>query len=141
MLLSLYRLHIKTKKWYKRIIFHLMDVATANAWLLYRHVIPDCSMQYGKFKLYVATALIHAENDDQEQKSVAHKKLPMKASYVNRDARYDRVGRFPRQASNHAQRCKMEGCKRKSTYMCLKCRVYLCIDIKTECFYHFHNVA
>ena len=35
MLISLYRSKLKTKKWYKRIIFHLIDLAIVNDWTLH----------------------------------------------------------------------------------------------------------
>lgn len=151
MLLSLYRTHLKTKKWYKRVLFHFLDVAVINSWLLFKAVIPQCSMQLGVFKMSVARGLIQAVSrttDDpdinlpkQEPVSVnkLKRKLPMKASSVHMDVRYDGVEHFPRQTTNTAQRCKMELCSRKSTYSCIKCQVYLCIDGKTDCFYRFHQ--
>ena len=38
-LISYYRIHSKSKKYYLRIFFHLMDLCVVNAWLLYRR---DC---------------------------------------------------------------------------------------------------
>ncbi|CAB4043729.1 Hypothetical predicted protein, partial [Paramuricea clavata] len=36
MLISLYRIRTKTKRWYIKIFWHLVDMAKVNAWLLYR---------------------------------------------------------------------------------------------------------
>ena len=36
MLLSLYRIPCKTKRWYQKIFWHLIDMAKINAWILYR---------------------------------------------------------------------------------------------------------
>ena len=36
MLISLYRINIRSKKYYIKIIFHLIDLSIVNAWLLYR---------------------------------------------------------------------------------------------------------
>ena len=36
MFLELYRIDFKSKKWYMRIFFYVLDFATANGWLLYR---------------------------------------------------------------------------------------------------------
>ena len=46
MLIALYRIPCKTKKWYQKIFWHLIDIAKVNAWLLYRRY----SSQYGKPK-------------------------------------------------------------------------------------------
>ncbi|CAF3757542.1 unnamed protein product [Rotaria socialis] len=36
MLISLYRINVRSKKYYIKIIFHLIDLSVVNAWLLYR---------------------------------------------------------------------------------------------------------
>jgi hypothetical protein len=35
-LMGLYRITIRSKKWYHRLFFHFLDMAVVNAWLLYR---------------------------------------------------------------------------------------------------------
>ena len=35
MLISLYRTNIKSKRWYLKVIFHCIDIAKVNGWLLY----------------------------------------------------------------------------------------------------------
>ena len=39
-LLALYRIPVRSKKWYLRIIFHFLDKALVSAWLIYR---ADCT--------------------------------------------------------------------------------------------------
>ena len=66
MLIVLYQIPCKTKKWYQNFFWHLTDIAKVNAWLLYRRH----SSQYGKPKneiqdllsisLHVSNGLIHA---------------------------------------------------------------------------------
>ena len=34
MLISLYRIQVKTKRWYIKIFWHLVDICKVNAWLL-----------------------------------------------------------------------------------------------------------
>ena len=36
MLVALYRAEIMTKRWYLILIFHAIDIAKVNAWLMYR---------------------------------------------------------------------------------------------------------
>ena len=36
MLISLYRTQIKTKRWYIKVLFHCVDIAKVNVWLLYK---------------------------------------------------------------------------------------------------------
>ena len=39
-LISYYRIHLKSKKYYHRLFFHLVDMAVVTGWLLYRR---DCT--------------------------------------------------------------------------------------------------
>ncbi|KAL3209852.1 hypothetical protein MRX96_037661 [Rhipicephalus microplus] len=52
-LLAFYRNDLKTKKWYKRVVFHLLDLAIVNSWLLYRAT-KGSSMQLAHYKLQIA---------------------------------------------------------------------------------------
>ena len=36
MLIALYRIPCKTKRWYQKLFWYLVDIAKKNAWLLYR---------------------------------------------------------------------------------------------------------
>ena len=36
MLIALYRTTIKSKRWYLKVLFHCVDIAKVNVWLLYR---------------------------------------------------------------------------------------------------------
>ena len=36
MLISLYRVEVKTRRWYIKVFWHLVDIAMVNAWILYR---------------------------------------------------------------------------------------------------------
>jgi hypothetical protein len=41
---ALYRIKTRSKKWYLRNVFHLLDLTVVNAWLLYRRDCTDCGM-------------------------------------------------------------------------------------------------
>ena len=36
MLIVFYKTSIKSKRWYLKVLFHCVDIAKVNAWLLYR---------------------------------------------------------------------------------------------------------
>ena len=36
MLISLYRVKVKTKRWHIKVFWHLIDISKVNAWNLYR---------------------------------------------------------------------------------------------------------
>ena len=144
MLLALYRNQQKSKKWYKRIMFHMLDLCVVNSWLLYRVVIPDCQLPLAGFKLELARALILHRAADEEYVAPVHGAKFQSARGVNLNARYDLVDHFPLRTKElkNGQRCKLVGCSRKSMFMCRKCQVYLCLtgkDQMDDCFYAFHH--
>ena len=59
--LELYRIDFKSKKWYMRIFFYVLDLATVNGWLLYRRTLNKKSKQHMSlcdFKLDIAIRLL-----------------------------------------------------------------------------------
>ena len=73
-LIKLYRINIKTKKYYFRLIFHMIDMAIVNSWLLYkRNAISLKLPKYeilalALFKLKVANCLI---KENKERKTIS----------------------------------------------------------------------
>ncbi|KAL3218436.1 hypothetical protein MRX96_005942 [Rhipicephalus microplus] len=144
-LLAFYRNDLKTKKWYKRVVFHLLDLAVVNSWLLYRAP-KGSSMQLAHYKLQITLGLMKAEQateDAKEQREFGSTRLSNRASDIPGAVRYEGVNHMPVKISQpNAQRCKMLECKRKTRMQCKKCQVYLCIEIDgpTNCFERFHLV-
>lgn len=144
MLLALYRNTLKSRKWYKRIMFHLIDLCIVNSWLLYKASKPECSLPLAFFKFQVAQSLIVSSKAALPLQPMISTTINVSKSRkdVNVDARYDRVDHLPkRMNTKNAQRCKLETCKRKSMFICRKCSVYLCLtgkDEEEDCFYRFH---
>ena len=129
MLISLYRNDMKGRKWYRRLIFHLLDMSLVNAWLLYRNA-PQIvqSTSLCSFKLDVALGLLqHSER--------AAQKVPTASDHI----RYDQLGHFPLLlAIKNGLRCKIKSCDKKSKYICRKCQVHLCMGA-SDCFYKYHK--
>lgn len=61
--LGRYRVHMKTRKWYLRIFYHLLDITIINAWVLYlkvnkqKGVNPKSLMDLGEFRSDLAETL------------------------------------------------------------------------------------
>ena len=137
MLLSFYRIRMKSKKWYKRIIFHLIDICCVNAWTIQRHVLGVPSKLY-KFKLALATSLVQGTANPQPLRRNEHEKDVRSARVVPDDIRFDGVGHLPRRMADVPKRCKQINCSRRTKFFCVKCKVYLCIDKHSDCFYDYH---
>lgn len=53
-LLGLYRIRIRSRQWYKKIFFHMIDMCIVNAWLLWRRHNDDMYMPLYDFKLVIS---------------------------------------------------------------------------------------
>ena len=151
MLIVLYQIPFKTKKWYQKFFWHLIDIAKVNAWLLYhRH-----SSQYGKpkneiqdflsFSLDVSNGLIHANKvtpsrgRSSKQSSlmpmITKGRKPCNPIPVD-DISYDNIGHWPMPCKGK-NRCRV--CQMTCRMECSKCKVRLCSLEDRNCFFHFHN--
>lgn len=52
-----YRLSLKSKKYYLKIIDHMLDLCVVNTWILYRKVYPDTNIPLVDFKLLIPEVL------------------------------------------------------------------------------------
>ena len=134
-LLALYRITIRSKKYYHRIFFHFVDMAVVNSWLLYRR---DCDalnvskknrLKLVAFKLDIATCLLSQnkptgntsrtgrpslDSSSVDQRWQAKKKRCNRTKLIpSKLVRLDNVGHFSVDADR--QRCKMPGCKSSPT--------------------------
>jgi len=124
-LTGLYRCRIRSKKWYHRLFFHLVDIAVVNAWLLYKRV---CRVKNEKtqrlhdFKAAVAEALCkynkplehttgsaqkRSRRDDSTTNPNPAKRARRSAAHQvpSSDVRLDQTGHFP-QWCKRRQRCR-----------------------------------
>ena len=152
MLIALYRIPCKTKRWYQKIFWHLIDIAKVNAWILYRRhanqrQVPSKDQKsLLVFSSKIADALIHANKVVQpncrgrpsKRKSVdpiPRGKKPIVALPIH-DIRYDQIGHWPTPVTKK-NRCR--NCEMTCRMMCEKCNIYLCLIDGRNCFKDFHT--
>jgi hypothetical protein len=149
--LSKFRIKRKSPKWYKRILFHFIDVCVINAFILRKQQMGDHKMRLHQFKLSVATALMYGENLS-EPLSRASKVLTVHGASscaANGDlvggvdptdaVRRDGQNHWPVFSATVPRRCRVAGCKARSCLSCSKCRVYLCVKREHNCFVKYHT--
>lgn len=155
-MISYYRMSARTKKWTVRTIFHLIDLAIANSWILYREDrkklgdVPKSIMQFLEFKLEIANFLLADNpingNDDNSP-------LVMRLTTRNNPEGYDSSPRslssFSRRNTRsmhlpqiskvkNSVRCKHMKCTKKTNFFCEVCNLHLCVTSERNCFYDFH---
>ena len=57
-LLSYYRISVKSKKWYHRLIWHFFDISIVQSWMLYKRDTCNNPLSLKTFKVSVALLLI-----------------------------------------------------------------------------------
>lgn len=142
MLCSLYPIDFRSKKWYTRIFFRILDLAASNAWLLFKKMHPDVAFGLYNFKLELAVDLIKANIAGTVQQ-LAHqvagssqavqiadgpplKKVRESRDKISREARYDGHMHLPDiSVSKNGTRCKL--CPLTTFLRCTKCDVHLCL--------------
>lgn len=144
-MLGYYRIKIRSKKWYLRIFFHLVDLTVVNAWILWR-TSSGKYMPLKEFKSSVALELCKAGKDIARKRGrpsmeveaeIQKKKSRSPATVVpSIDVRLDNIGHLPTWLKIR-QRCKIPNCKGFTYISCVKCKTALCLHKHKNCFSTF----
>ncbi|KAJ8876528.1 hypothetical protein PR048_020973, partial [Dryococelus australis] len=108
-----YRISMRTRKWYMRIFYQLVDIAVTNAWLLHWRIVHEDSIKLFYFRLELARTLC----------SIGMKTTPKRrirgptTSIPPPDARLDQISHLPSWNSTRI-RCKFPSCKALIYVMC-----------------------
>ena len=157
-LLSLYRIHIRSKKWYHKLLYHFFDIAVVQSCLLYRQdlmflSIPEIEwMPLRSFKMSIANSLLVKDKSQRERTrgrpstsrlerdlSAKKKQLGPAAPIPNKSIRLDSFAHWPSyKCDGKHGRCKLPGCNKVTRVICSKCKVNLCFTGKANCFKYFH---
>lgn len=152
--LGRYRIKIKSRKWYIRIFFHLLDLAVINAWIIYKknliakNVPKKDILNLGTFRNELAFTLCNLgvvqenkrgrpSSSALEREIQAKKKRSAVAVAPPKEVRRDGQGHWP--LVGGSLRCKYPNCKGYSTVHCSKCKVNLCLNKNNNCFNNYHN--
>lgn len=153
-LLSLYRIPVRSKKYYHRLIFHMIDMAINQAWLLYRRDYESAGISEEKrhsllsFRMSLSQSLISSgkvvpkrgrpSSNGQEVSPPNKRTHKMCQVRPQSDLRLDQVGHFP-EVKNPRLYCKVTACKGRTNVRCMKCNVNLCLNERNNCFLKFHT--
>lgn len=126
----------KSKKWYKKLGFHVIDMFLLNAFYLFRMLNVNRKFSLADFQLNVIRQIINTYKH-------SNLALPSNSRGVLDPHRFlhnDALQHFPvRIPTGKSQRCKVCAAKNKRSdtrFMCQKCNVYLCIN---PCSVEYHS--
>ncbi|CAF4020199.1 unnamed protein product [Rotaria sp. Silwood2] len=158
MLISLYRINVGSKKYYIKIVFHLIDLSVVNAWLLYRRHCLQLNlpkkdiMSLLTFRINIATALLKSNppppiikrgrpslesklKSNENNSTTTLRTTPTLAPPSS--TRFDKYDHWPITTSKG--RCRNNTCDGYTRISCSKCEVRLCLNEKNNCFANYHN--
>ncbi|XP_026745537.1 piggyBac transposable element-derived protein 3-like isoform X1 [Trichoplusia ni] len=152
--LGRYRIKVKTRKWYMRIFYHLLDVSIINSWVLYKTVEtrkgadPKKLKNLSEFRSELADVLCTYGTTTQPTRGRPSNSSITETIEAKRkkgcqvlppsDVRLDNLG-HSQIKTDQRMRCKRPGCKLQSFVKCTKCSVFLCAKKGNDCFNLFHS--
>lgn len=143
-----YKIKMRSRKWYMRLFYHLLDITVINAWLLYRRCNKGKSvMKIADFRLELAytlccigssTSTKRGRPSDTQNKIDVKRKRPNVTPLPPQDVRLDNENHFPKWNETRV-RCKHPSCKAQTYVVCEKCSTALCFNKDKSCFKDFHK--
>ncbi|XP_060858925.1 piggyBac transposable element-derived protein 3-like isoform X1 [Metopolophium dirhodum] len=145
-----YRIIMRSKKWYMKIFYHLVDMSIVNAWILYKKVTKK-PMKLAQFREQLAVELCQTEMEIKkkgrktkeslekqmlEELEKRKKRTPtaiIPSTHLRLDGHQHRI-----QFEKIRRVCKLPKCKFQSFAKCTKCDVFLCCNKERNCFDLFH---
>ncbi|XP_065584326.1 piggyBac transposable element-derived protein 3-like [Artemia franciscana] len=152
MLVEMCRNHLRTRKWYMRIFWWLIDTTVCNSWLLFRSDVKALTLRRDEpmilrtFRSEVAAGLYASARVMPQLRrggpSADVEASPSPIRSLNRirtamSAQADGLDHWPKKTDKQS-RCKE--CKSGyTTFECEKCELPLCLTAKSNCFKAFHT--
>ena len=162
--LQVYRSEIKTKSWISRVLIHFLNLAIVNAYSWYTKAFPGTDLSHYKFREKLVDDLVTTLMNEQSketgeifERSISKKQWSRERSRKigvhwifqarkPKDARVE--GLNPSNPSKQRIRNWYRGacmmCGRSVDTKCQQCRVWLCIDLRSDtestCNKEFHTL-
>jgi len=153
-LLGRHKIKTRSRKWYIRLFYHMLDVTIVNSWLLHRRIQEgkgeNKTLTLVQFRKELAISLCkvgqvttpkRGRPSKEIQDNIEKKrKLGTKKGEVapTKDIRLDGIQHWPIDRTTKT-RCKMPGCDSYTWIKCSKCDISLCCGKSRVCFTNYHT--
>jgi hypothetical protein len=130
-----YSVSRKSKKWWYRLFYYLLDTSLANSFILYQLSRNHDELSELNYLKQLALALIETKSQEEKVQPRPQRKNKKLAS----PPRMTAGNHWPKNTKKQqqCQQCARSGKKkRRSTYICKACNVHLCVD---SCFELYHT--
>lgn len=152
----------RSKKWWHRLFFGILDIAFVNAYTIYKKLHPEEKVTLLEFRRGVSLGLLAksstaskktrfspASSPRSSPRSTPKSRIesgPKRRKYnysVSNDVRLGNRGvHWPAFTQKRArcEQCSSMAIESRPHSMCMHCNVYLCINEKKNCFAEYHNI-
>lgn len=144
-----YKIKFRSRKWYMRLFYHLIDLTVVNSWCLYKRVLEeknktDKPIELADWRKTLAYSLIKSGEVRTSGRGRPSNSIETKIKSTRpktfrptKSTRTDKTDHWPAFTENR-ERCKMPNCKGFTFIKCTKCTLNLCLNKKKNCFTDFH---
>ena len=142
-LLKCYEIIRKSKKWWKTLFLHFIDVAIVNSFLIYKEI--NGELNHKMYRVNLAKSLLIASEMQAnpspgpgrpQNSDVRAEHCPVAISNENLDQKATK-------ASLGRKNCKLcysvDNKQMKTPWQCSKCKISLCLQLDRNCFQRWHS--
>ena len=139
MMKSFYEIDRRSKKWWHRIMWHLLDVAVVNSFLIFNERNEGKSLTLKEFRLAVIAGLIGASKSSPGNGKKIQRQQSAFKPYVAPEKRFDKAAHMPmRGTSRRCAFCSTASEPHRTKWSCETCEVGLCLSEAKNCFARYH---
>ncbi|XP_043283530.1 piggyBac transposable element-derived protein 4-like [Venturia canescens] len=138
---STYARDRKSKKWWQRIFWHLMDTAVVNAYILYIEQGNRDNLNLKTFRLGLVNALVGASIECKKGRHSKPQARGGRKPQVSINKRQAESKHMPLYDSNRKRcaHCSTKNVEQRSHWKCTICKVPLCLNNVKNCFADYHK--
>ncbi|XP_047675159.1 piggyBac transposable element-derived protein 4-like [Tachysurus fulvidraco] len=131
-LIGYYSVLHKTKKWYRSFLFHFIDIAIVNAFILYKELANARKEKLMSHKTFRETLVMELIAVGSTTTAPPLPPPPAPKSALHKPVHFSKDGTVGR------RRCVL--CHRRTTVKCSSCDVCLCFTINRDCYNEWHTL-
>lgn len=141
MLKNTYEINRKSHKWWHRILWHFVDVAIVNSFIIFRERCEQRSLDLKDFRLSVVTGLVGTGTEQVRRgKPRGFATVSNFKPNIPVEKRWDKAAHMPvHSSSRRCALCSTRDAPHRTRWGCTTCKVGLCLNQKQNCFLKYHE--
>lgn len=131
-LIGYYSILHKTKKWYRSFLFHFIDIAIVNAFILYKEMATARQEKVMSHKAFRETLVMELKAVGSTTTAPPQPLPPAPQGALHKPVHFSQDGTVGRRRCVH--------CYQRTTVKCSSCDVCLCFTITRVCYNTWHTL-